>query len=363
MDNRKRIAFITSGRSDYALIRPLLRRLKEHDMIEPWVIATGAHMTKYFGKTIQEIEHVNDRVDILMQSNNQVSVANSIGLGLIKFSEVFIKRNFRAMLLMGDRFEVYSAGVAAFCLNIPIIHAYGGETTFGSKDDGWRNSLTVFAEGHLVSHEIYAARVRQIKTTDHDKIRVVGSLSVDNIKETPTMERQELSARIKAPLQKYLLVTFHPDTTLGRDENISDFQEFLAALDRLTGYDIIITFANQDSVGVEFNRMIMEFKGPRTHVKYIRSAGVEMYLSLVKHAEAVVGNSSSGIMEAPYFGTPTVNVGRRQEGRILAESVTTVPCRRDAIIAAVINSRKRKPCGIFGDGAAENIVKYLEEVL
>ncbi len=137
MDDRKRIAFVTSGRSDYALLKPLLKRLEGDEQIDPWLIATGTHMTKYYGKTIQEINHVNDRVDILMQSNN---------LGVIKFSELFIKRNLELLFLMGDRFEMVAAALAGHCLNVPMAHAYGGEETLGSQDDGWRNAMTMLAQ-------------------------------------------------------------------------------------------------------------------------------------------------------------------------------------------------------------------------
>ena len=362
INERHRIGFVTSGRSDYALIRPLLRKLHQHKDILPWVIVTGTHMTKLYGKTIQEVDWINDRVDILMQSNNAVSTANAIGLGVIKFSELFIKRNFKALFLVGDRFEMFAAGVAAYCLGIPIIHAFGGEETKGSQDDGWRNCLTIYADHHLVSHEKYAEKIKQLKA-GKGEVRTVGSLSVDNINSTRILSREELATRIKLGMGKFLLVTYHPDTTKGRDQNIKDFQEVLAGLDKLDEYDIIITFANQDTTGTEFNRMIMEFKGSRYHVKYIRHAGVEVYLSLMSHAEAVVGNSSSGIMEAPYYGVPTINIGDRQAGRLMADSITSVPCNNIAIFKAVKESTRRAPCGVFGQGAADNIIKCLEEFI
>ena len=362
INERHRIGFVTSGRSDYALIRPLLRKLHQHKDIMPWVIVTGTHMTKLYGKTIQEVDWINDRVDILMQSNNAVSTANAIGLGVIKFSELFIKRNFKALFLVGDRFEMFAAGVAGYCLGIPIIHAFGGEETKGSQDDGWRNCLTIYADHHLVSHAQYAERIKQIKGFQVG-VRTVGSLSVDNINSTRVLSQEELATRIKLGMGKFLLVTYHPDTTKDRDQNIKDFQEVLAGLDKLDEYDIVITFANQDTTGAEFNRMIMEFKGPRYHVKYLRSAGVEVYLSLMKHAEAVIGNSSSGIMEAPYYGTPTINIGERQYGRVMADSITSVACDSNAIFKAVKESKRSTPCGVFGQGAADNIIKYLEEFI
>jgi GDP/UDP-N,N'-diacetylbacillosamine 2-epimerase (hydrolysing) len=363
MSDRKRIAFITSGRSDFALLKPLLAKLKDDKQIDAHLIATGTHMTKYYGKTIREIDEVNDRVDILMQSNNPVSIANSIGLGVIKFSETFIKRSLDAIFLMGDRFEMVSAAIAGHCMNVPMIHAYGGEVTLGSLDDGWRNTMTMLAQYHLTAHEQYSDVVRRMKPVESNQVWTVGSLSVDNIKETKCYELGELTKRFHARMDRFRLVTYHPDTTRTRDENISDFQQLLHAIDARNDAEYIITFANQDSTGTEFNRMIMEYKGPRENVKYIRHCGVELYLSLVKHAEMVIGNSSSGISEAPYYGTPTVNIGRRQMGRIMADSVYPCPCEKQQIVQAMDMAKRTEPCGVYGDGAADNIIEKLRRIV
>lgn len=364
MNDKKRIAFVTSGRSDYALLKPLLKCLEGDEQIDPWLIATGTHMTKYYGKTIQEINHVNDRVDILMQSNNQVSVANSIGLGVIKFSELFIKRNLELLFLMGDRFEMVAAALAGHCLNVPMAHAYGGEETLGSQDDGWRNAMTMLAQYHFTAHGSYGERVRAMKPAEANQVWTVGSLSVDNVRATRCFDRQALSERFHAKMQKYVLVTYHPDTTREREENIADFQRVLEAISTRGDLEYIITFANQDSTGVEFNRMIMEFKAAHENVKFIRHCGVELYLSLVKHAEMVMGNSSSGIMEAPEYGTPTINIGRRQRGRIMAGSVINCGTDMREILAAMDCAKKGEPCGVFGDGdAAVRIARELRRIV
>jgi len=360
-DDNRRVAFITSGRSDLALLAPLLRGLKNHPTIEPWVVATGAHMTKLWGKTIQDIETVNDRVDILMQSNNRVSVANAIGLGVIKFSELFVKRHLKLLFLIGDRFEMMAAAVAAHCLNIPMAHAYGGERTRASQDDGWRNCMSMLARYHLTAHEEYTKRLREM--APGCDAWTVGSLSVDAIKGMTLMSRADLSQRFKLPMKRYAVVTYHPETTKGRDENIADFQQVLAAIDAWPELDYIFTFANQDAVGVEFNRMVLEFKGTHRNVKYVRHAGVDTYLSLMKYADVVIGNSSSGIMEAPYFGTPTVNIGRRQHGRIMAPSITHCEARAEQITEALRKVKRCEPCGQYGDGAVGNIIEALRRIV
>ncbi len=360
-NDRKRIAFITSGRSDLALLTPLLSALQQCPGIEPWVIATGAHMTKLWGKTIQEIGQVNDRVDILMQSNNQVSTANAIGLGVIKFSELFIKRHLSLLFLLGDRFEMMAAAVAAHCLNLPMVHAFGGECTKASQDDGWRNCMSMLAQYHLTAHDEYTKRLRCM-LSDRE-VWTVGSLSVDAIHNAILMSREELSLRFRLPMKRYAVVTYHPETTCGRDQNITDFQQLLAAVDQKPEMDYIFTFANQDALGVEFNRMILEFKAQHRNVKYVRNAGQDVYLSLVKHAEMVIGNSSSGIMEAPYFGTPTINVGDRQYGRIMAPSIYQTRPMAEQIMRRMEEAHKQPPCGQYGEGAAEHIVEILRRIV
>ena len=223
--------------------------------------------------------------------------------------------------------------------------------------------MTMLAEYHLTAHEQYSERIRQMKPREANQVFTVGSLSVDNIKNTPLYDREELARRFHVTTSKFVLVTYHPDTIKSRDENIKDFQRVLEAISSQVQYEYIFTFANQDSTGMEFNRMIMEFKGPRDRVRYIRYCGVELYLSLMSHAEMVLGNSSSGIMEAPYYGTPTVNIGRRQTGRVMVESVNSIPCENDTIVEAIQGAIPFSSCGEYGDGAVDNIVNQLRRIV
>jgi GDP/UDP-N,N'-diacetylbacillosamine 2-epimerase (hydrolysing) len=349
----KKIAFITSGRSDYALLKPLLDELKNHSEFDIQLIVTGTHLSKMFGKTIQEIKHkVTDRVDILFQSNNSISTANSIGLGIIKFSELFIKRPIDLLFLIGDRFEILAAAIAAYTMKIPIAHYGGGETTQGMLDAGYRNCISAMSKHHFVTHSEYGKNIR------NGKVNIVGSLSIDNMKNL--LSRDELSIQVRMNLHKYIVITYHPETTKDKLSNITDFYALLSVIDAHPEYEYVFTFANQDSCGMDINRSIVEFVKKHKYTRYMRYAGNEIYLSLLKYADIIVGNSSSGVVEAPYFGTPVINVGDRQKGRVMSNKIMNVKCNKYDIEEAFQKAERYKSDNIFGENAVIKIIEVLK---
>lgn len=365
-----RITFISSGRADYSMIAPLMDALTEDQTFSPELIVTGTHMTIPHGKTVKEIRHpIRDRVDILMQSNNDVSTANSIGLGVIKFSEAFIKHNPGHLFLIGDRFEILAAAIAAYCLNIPIIHAHAGETTYGSQDNAYRDMISIMAKYYLTAHKEYAERVCGLKEEAWANCYNVGALSVDALLSTPLVSMDTVSERLKIDLTgltDFFLVTVHPETNLSRQDNFEHMNILLDALDSV-GKNYIFTFANQDSGGSDINKMIIEFckKHPR-NTRYVRSAGFENYISMMHNSVGIIGNSSSGIIEAPYFGKRVINIGQRQSGRICSPMVVNVQWDQLAIIASIMSvwgMGGADPHYVFGEkGVTKRILEVLKQI-
>jgi GDP/UDP-N,N'-diacetylbacillosamine 2-epimerase (hydrolysing) len=295
------------------------------------IVATGMHLSPEFGMTIQEIRadgfEPDETIEMLLSGDTPTAICKSMGLALIGYGEALQRLNSDMVVVLGDRFETFCMAAAAQVCRVPLAHIHGGETTEGAIDEAFRHAITKMSHLHFASCEAYRRRLIQLGEAP-DRVFNVGALGVENIRRISLMERSELAASIGFNLEKpYFLVTFHP-VTLERGTSEGQFRSLLDALDAFPEYNLIVTKANADTAGRVINRLIDEnAKRQPERCLSVASLGVRRYLSAMKFCATVIGNSSSGIIEAPSFKIPTVNIGDRQKGRIQAAS--TLNCSPD----------------------------------
>jgi UDP-N-acetylglucosamine 2-epimerase (non-hydrolysing)/GDP/UDP-N,N'-diacetylbacillosamine 2-epimerase (hydrolysing) len=338
----RKIGVVTGSRAEYGLLYWLMKGIQEDPELELQVIATGMHLSPEFGLTYKVIEQdgfvIDAKVEMLLSSDTPVGIAKSIGLGVIGFADALDRLKPDILVLLGDRFEILAAAQAALVARIPIAHIAGGDTTEGAFDEAIRHSITKMSLLHFVTNEDAVRRVRQLGENP-EYIYLVGNPGLDNLKKMQLLDRGELEKELEFQFKKQnLLVTFHPVTL---DDQTSDVQfgELLQALDSL-GPDvgIIITKPNADNDGRVLIRMVDAFVANHPNARAYTSLGQLRYLSVMAQVDVVVGNSSSGLYEAPSFKVPTVNIGNRQKGRLEAASVVNCPVEAQAICNAIINA-------------------------
>lgn len=328
----RNICFITGTRAEYGLLRPLIKTVSSDPSLDYSIICTCMHLSPEFGLTYREIEKdgfsIDRRIEMLLSSDTPSGITKSIGLGIIGFADAFSELNPDIVVLLGDRFETLAAATAACVACLPIAHIHGGELTQGAMDEAFRHAITKMSSLHFTSTEAYRKRVVQLGENPK-KVFNVGALGVENIRTTGLLTLDQLESEIDFKLDpNYLLVTFHPATL--EDTSAQDqFGQLLRALDDFSDMKIIFTKANADAGGRVVNQMIDSYteKNADKTIAF-NSMGQIRYLSALQFSRAVVGNSSSGIVEAPSFRVPTVNIGSRQDGRIKADSV--IDCRSQA---------------------------------
>lgn len=369
---KKTICIVTGSRADYGLLYPLIKRIKEERAFKVKIIATGMHLSPEFGLTYKEIERdgfeIDEKVEMLLSSDSPEGITKSVGLGVIGFADVLSKLSPDLVILLGDRFETFSAASAAMFLRVPIAHIHGGELTEGAIDEAIRHAITKMSHIHFTTTEEYRNRVIQLGEQP-GSVYNVGALGVDNIKSIKLLSRSKLEKRLGVKFSKTnILVTFHP-VTLEKNSSEKHFKEILGALDSFKEVHIIFTKPNADADGRCIVKMIDSYVAKRKNAAAFTSMGRLLYLSAMKNADILLGNSSSGIIEAPSFKVPVVNVGIRQKGRVRAESVIDVPgCKRKAIEKALkqgLSKEFRKSLSAiknpYGEGvAALAIVKALK---
>jgi GDP/UDP-N,N'-diacetylbacillosamine 2-epimerase (hydrolysing) len=370
----RKICVVTGTRAEYGLLRWVMEGIRNSPELELQVIATGMHLSPEFGLTFREIEKdgfcIDDKVDMLLDSDTPAGLAKSMGLGLIGFGEVLEKLQPDLMLVLGDRFEIFSAVTAALVARIPVAHLHGGEATEGLIDESIRHSITKMSHLHFVAAEEYEKRVIQLG--EHpDRVFLVGGLGIDNIKKLDLLERLELEAALEFKLgSKNLLITFHP-VTLENMTSADQMTELLAALGALEDTHLIFTMPNADTDGRVLINMIKQFVVDHSHARAYTSLGQLRYLSCIRHVDGVVGNSSSGLAEVPSFGKGTINIGDRQRGRLKADSVIDCNPERESIAIALqkLYSKKfqlmlKSVQNPYGEGgASERVVETLKDVL
>lgn len=334
----RKICVVTGSRAEYGLLRWVMQGIKDKPGLTLQVIATGMHLSPEFGLTYRDIEQdgfqIDRKVEMLTSSDTSVGIAKSMGLGLIGFADALNELRPDLIVVLGDRFEIFSAVSAALVARIPVAHLHGGETTEGAFDEAIRHSITKMSHLHFVAAEEYRQRVIQLGEQP-ERVFLVGGLGVDNIKRLKLLSRIELEASLGFKFdKKNLLITFHP-VTLEQSTAEGQMAELLAALDKLDSTQLIFTMPNADNDGRRLIKMVESFveKHPNAHA--FTSLGQLRYLSCIAQVDAVVGNSSSGLLETPSFKKGTINIGDRQRGRLQASSVINCDPTRQSIACAL----------------------------
>ena len=368
-DARKKVAVVTGSRAEYGLLYWVLYDLRAAPGIELQLIVTGMHLSPEFGLTVKEIERdgfaIARRVEMLLSSDTPGGVAKSIGLGVMGMSDALEQLRPDVVLVLGDRFEILAAAQACLVHNIPLAHIAGGDTTEGAFDESIRHAITKMAHVHFVTNELSAHRVRQLGE-DPRHVHVVGNPGLDHLKRLQLLDREALVESLGAPLAACnLLITFHP-VTLEPGVSEHQFGALLAALDTM-GDDTALWFTrpNADTGGRALSAALDSWAAPRAGRAHVHSSlGQVRYLSLMAQVDAVVGNSSSGLYEAPSFRVPTVNIGDRQRGRLSSASVIDCVPQRAAIERAIAQALTLDCSAVvspYGDGhAAARIVAALQ---
>ena len=332
------IVIISGSRADYGLLNPLIKKIsKDKDFVLNLVV-TGSHLSKKNDYTVNEI--INDGIKIKhkvhLNLNNDTGslISNEMGKSLIKFSKIFNTNKYDLMIVLGDRYEILPPVISAYFINLPICHISGGEKTVGSLDDGIRHALTKLSNFHFVSTDIYKKRVIQLGENPKNVFNV-GSLAIDKIKDTKLLNKREIEKKLNFKFyEKNILITFHSITN--KSENSKKiFNEILLALENLTNINIIFTAPNSDTGGLYIRKMIKSFIKKNKNSVFFPNLGSLLYLSVLNNVSIVLGNSSSGFTEAPFLKIPTINISKRQEGRIKTNSIIDVESDRKNIFLTI----------------------------
>lgn len=334
----KKICIVTGTRAEYGLLKPVIERILTEPELKLYLVATGMHLAPEFGLTYKEIEQdgiiIDEKVEILLSSDTNAGMTKSTGLAMLAFADYFARKRPDMLLVLGDRFEIFAVAAAAAMAEIPIAHLYGGDTTEGAVDEFFRHSITKMSYLHFTATKQYKKRVEQLGESP-DRVFYVGALGVENILNVKLLTRQELEDSIGFQLdQAYALVTFHP-ATMEADDAEEQFRQLLEAIDQFEQMKFLFTKANSDAKGRAINRMLDDYVAERENCAAYPSLGMRRYLSAMKYAAMVIGNSSSGLYETPSFKIPTINIGDRQRGRIQADSVINCEPAMEKIFQAI----------------------------
>jgi len=336
---KRKICVVTGTRAEYGLLRWLMDGINKSTKLDLQIVATGMHLSPEFGLTYQEIENdgfkIDKKIEMLLSADTPSSISKSTGLGLIGFADAFYELNPDIVIVLGDRYEVLAASLAAMFVNSPIAHIHGGETTAGAFDEAIRHSITKMAWWHFVAASEYEKRVIQLGENP-GRVFNVGGLGVDAIKKTNLLSKDELMIKTGIKFgKKNLLITYHP-VTLENKTSQQDFKSLLDVLSEIKDIYLIFTMPNADSDGRIIKQMIENFinKHPKNSISFT-SMGSLNYLSTLQYIDGVIGNSSSGLAEAPTFKIGTINIGDRQKGRLKSESVIECDPTKKSITLAI----------------------------
>lgn len=370
----KKICVLTATRAEYGLLKPVIMKLLAVPEFDVRIVVTGMHLSPEFGLTYKDIENdeiiIDEKIEILLSSDTPVAISKTMGLAMIGFGEYFARSEPDMLLVLGDRYETLAVCCAAMNQRIPIAHLYGGETSEGAIDECIRHAITKLSYLHFTSMEEY--RLRVIQLGEHpDRVFCVGAIGIENILNTELLNKAQLESAIDFKLDKpYGVVTFHPVTL--EDKNSDDqFRAVLAVCAKHQEMKFIFTKANADANGRIINQLIDDYVKEHDNAASFTSLGTIRYLSAIKHSAMVIGNSSSGLVEAPSFGIPTINIGDRQKGRLQAGTV--INCKpvfedieKAMLLAAGSEFQKiaRKALNPYGDGnTSGKIVDYVKDFL
>lgn len=334
----KKIVILTATRAEYGLLKPLMEGLLADDYYDVRIAVTGMHLSPEFGMTVREIESdgmpIDKKIEIILSSDTPIALSKAMGLAMISFSEYFEESQPDAVVVLGDRYETLAVCCAAMNARIPIFHLYGGEATEGLIDEAIRHSITKMSYLHFTSTDAYRKRVIQMGE-DPSRVFNVGAMGVENALRVPVMTVDELEQSLGFRLGKnYVVGTFHP-VTLENSTAESQTKELLAAIDQHPYLTYLFTKANADTDGRVINRLLEEHSHKHDNLHLVDSLGMKRYLSAIRNAQFVIGNSSSGLVEVPSFHVPTINIGDRQKGRIAGETVIACNPDRESISISI----------------------------
>ncbi|MCB1178614.1 MAG: UDP-N-acetylglucosamine 2-epimerase (hydrolyzing) [Leptospiraceae bacterium] len=373
MSSNRKIALLTVGRSDLGLYETIINLIENDPELDLQLLVTGSHFDSRFGNSVEEIEkkgiNYTKGLEMLLSSDSPQALGKSMGLGVISISQAFAEKKPDILLVLGDRVEMICGPLAAINFNIPICHIHGGAVTEGAVDDMIRHAITKMSHLHFVSSEVYKNRVIQMGEESW-RVFNYGAPGLDRIDKKKLLNKDEISGKLNIDLNNpTILVTFHPVTLELKDKEIQ-IENLLSALDKFT-YQKIITYPNND-VGNEYIiQKINEYKSKYPEkVVLLKNAGNLMYLSLLNNVTMMVGNSSSGIVEAASFGLPVINIGTRQKGKVEPPNVITTTYEIDSIVEAMkiayensISQKFKNLINPYGDGkASERIVNKLKTI-
>lgn len=368
-----KVCFVTGTRAEFDLLEGLINELSTDQKFEIHVVVTGTHLSPEYGYTVRNIDHslINNlhSIEMLMSGDSASSITKSMGVALIGFADLFKELKPDLLFVLGDRYEILCSAISAMIAGIPICHHSGGELTEGLIDDPIRHSLTKMSHFHLVAAEEYKRRVVQMGE-DPNNVFVVGGFGVDNILKTKLWSSEKLSSDLNVKFRKKnFLITYHPITL---EQNTAEVQinNLLKALDSVEDTSLFFTQSNADPDGKLIDGKIRQFCAKNDNAYYFQTLGRQKYLSLMKSCDAVLGNSSSGLTEAPSFKIATVNIGDRQRGRLKAKSVIDCTNDTDAINQALIKAVSKEfttslemTTNLYGDGdAAVKTIKILNNL-
>jgi GDP/UDP-N,N'-diacetylbacillosamine 2-epimerase (hydrolysing) len=371
---KKIISILTASRAEYGLLKPLIVKLNSVIEFDIRLVVTGAHLSPEFGLTFKEIEMddfiIDQKIEILLSSDKASSISKSMGIAMISFADYFDKLNPDLLIVLGDRYETLAVAIAAMNQRIPIAHLYGGETTEGAIDESIRHAITKLSYLHFTSTDKYRNRVIQLG--EHpNRVFNVGAIGIENILNETIMSKKELEDDLNIDLSKpYAVVTFHPVTL----ENSSSKAQILSLLEvckKNKELNFIITKTNADTEGRIINHLIEKFAQENSNIMGFTSLGMKRYLSALKYCTVVIGNSSSGLIEAPSFGVPTINIGDRQKGRLQANSVINCEPNEKSIQQAIdfvlyeeVHSELKNIVNPYGNGdTSEKVVTVLKDFI
>ena len=366
--NKRKVCVITGTRAEYGLLYWLMKEIQSDKDLQLQLIVTGMHLSSEFGLTYKEIEKnfkIDKKVEMLLSSDTVLGISKSMGLAQISFSEAYEELTPDILIVLGDRYEIFSAVSSAMISRIPIAHISGGEVTEGVIDEAIRHAITKMSHLHFVSTEEYKNRVIQLG--EHpNRVFNLGAIGIDNINKLKLFSKNEFVKSIDFSLnKKNILVTFHP-VTLEKSTSKEQFQELLNSIDELEDTNIIFTKSNSDTDGRVINQMIDAYVSRNNNAVSFISMGQVRYLSALKFVDAVVGNSSSGLTEAPIFGIGTINIGDRQKGRINLGSVINCNPTKESISNAfneLYSERFQKALSIvkspYGNGGTSEKIKNI----
>ena len=371
---KKIISILSATRAEYGLLKPIIKGLSAIDEFNVRIVVTGAHLSPEFGLTYREIEKdgfsIDEKIEILLSSDSPASISKSMGLALIGFADYFQRVNPFLLIVLGDRYETIAVALAAMNQRVPIVHLYGGETTEGAIDESIRHAITKLSYLHFTSTE--ENRKRVIQLGEHpERVYNVGAIGIENIKSENLLSKNELEQELGMSLtDKFALVTFHP-VTLENNSSQTQIEALLDVCIKYSSIKFIFTKANADSEGRLINQLIGEYSKKYLNILLFASLGTVKYLSAMRYSLMVIGNSSSGLVEAPSFGIPTVNIGDRQKGRIQASSVINCEPNINSIQKAIEIALSEEFATIakftanpYGDGkTSKKIVEIIYDVV